>query len=85
MPLLARASTLAAAWVRPERHTDGDGSVDKWEVFDGSRLASVAFDTTNSGQPDRRLTYAPDGTARVEVLADAPGQTGRSNTQRARF
>jgi hypothetical protein len=52
--------------VRAEEDTDGHG-VDKWETFDNGRLTSVAFDTTHRGSPDRRLSYAVDGTVRVEV------------------
>jgi len=42
-------------------------AVDKWETYAGGRLASVAFDTKHRGRPDRRLVYAPDGSARLEV------------------
>ena len=51
-----------------EEDANGDGSIDKWESYEGRRLASVAFDTSNRGRPDRRLVYAPDGTARLEML-----------------
>jgi len=54
--------------VRAEEDTDGDGRIDKWETYDGARLASVAFDTLHQGTPDRRLVYDPDGSARLEVL-----------------
>ena len=75
--------------VRAEEDTDGDGKIDKWETYDGARLASVAFDTTHRGTPDRRLIYGADGSARLEVdsagdghfvLADeprAPSKVGR--------
>jgi hypothetical protein len=53
--------------VAAEEDSDGDGKMDKWETYDGPRLASIAFDTTHRGTPDRRLIYAPDGTARLEV------------------
>ncbi len=53
---------------RAEVDTSGDGRIDKWEVYDGSRLASVAFDTTQRGSPDRRVVYGPDGSARLELL-----------------
>jgi hypothetical protein len=53
--------------VRTEEDSDGDGKMDKWETFDDGHLASVAFDTQHRGTPDRRLTYGPNGTARVEV------------------
>lgn len=51
-----------------EEDTDGDGKFDKWEQYAGSRLASVAFDTTHArGVPDRRLVYGADGSVRVET------------------
>lgn len=53
--------------VSAEEDSDEDGKVDKWEIFDGDHLASVAFDTTHRGTPDRRLVYGPNGSARVEV------------------
>ena len=53
--------------VAAEEDDDGDGKVDKWETYDGPRLASIAFDTTHRGTPDRRLIYGADGTARLEV------------------
>jgi hypothetical protein len=55
------------ALVRVEEDTDGDGRVDKWESYEGPRLASVAFDLEHRGTPDRRLVYAADGSARMEV------------------
>ena len=55
------------ALVAAEEDDDGDGRMDKWETYEGARLASVAFDTTHRGTPDRRLIYAADGTARLEV------------------
>lgn len=53
---------------RAEVDSSGDGRIDKWEVYNGSRLASVAFDTTQRGSPDRRVVYGPDGSARLERL-----------------
>jgi len=53
--------------VRAEEDGDGDGVFDKWETYEGSRLASVAFDTVHRGKPDRRLVYGADGSARLEV------------------
>jgi hypothetical protein len=50
-----------------EEDTDGDGRVDKWETYEGQRLASVAFDIRHRGTPDRRLVYGKDGSARMEV------------------
>ena len=52
--------------VRAEEDTNADGRIDKWETYDGSRLASVALDTRQRGTPDRRVIYAQDGTVRLE-------------------
>ena len=54
--------------VRAEEDGDGDGRVDKWETWRDGALASVAFDSTRRGTPDRRLLYAADGTVTVETL-----------------
>jgi hypothetical protein len=59
--------------VAAEEDADGDGKIDKWETYDGERLTSVAFDTRHRGVPDRRLVYAPDGNARVEVDVKGDG------------
>jgi hypothetical protein len=71
--------------VRAEEDSDGDGKIDKWETYDGDHLATVAFDTTHRGFPDRRLIYGPGGTASVET---DPAGTGKfapaSNTKSAR-
>jgi hypothetical protein len=71
--------------VAAEEDVDGDGQMDKWEVYDGDRLASVAFDTTHRGTPDRRLTYGANGTATLEVDPKGTGQfvpvTPQSNPQ----
>jgi hypothetical protein len=61
------------ALVRAEEDGDGDGRFDKWETYDGGRLASVAFDTVHRGTPDRRLIYGVDGSARVEVDLQGSG------------
>ena len=53
--------------VRAEDDTDDDGTIDKWESYDGPRLAMVAFDTAHRGRADRRLVYGADGGVRVEV------------------
>jgi hypothetical protein len=58
----------AGARLRAEEDTNADGRIDKWELYEGSRLASVAIDTRQRGNPDRRVTYAQDGTVRVEEL-----------------
>ena len=57
-----------------EEDSDGDGKFDKWEIYDGTRLASVAFDTQHRGTPDRRLVYGANGTARLEVDMKGDGQ-----------
>ena len=59
---------------RVEEDTDGDGAVDKWDSYEAGRLASVAFDSTHRGKPDRRLTYYPDGSVKVEVDPQGTGQ-----------
>ncbi len=58
---------------RTEEDTNGDAKMDKWETYEGSRLASVAFDTRHTGTPDRRLVYRADGTVSLEV-ANPDGQ-----------
>ena len=60
--------------VAAEEDGDGDGKMDKWETYDGDRLASIAFDTTHRGTPDRRLIYGANGTARLEVDSKGTGQ-----------
>ncbi len=59
--------------VRAEQDSDGDGSIDKWETYDGTRLASVAFDTLHRGVPDRRLTYGASGTAHLDFDREGDG------------
>jgi hypothetical protein len=54
--------------VRAEQDTDADGRMDKWETFEGSRLAAVAFDTQHRGTPDRRLVYSTDGGVKLETI-----------------
>ena len=77
--------------VRAEEDSDGDSRIDKWETYDGPRLASVAFDTMHRGTPDRRLVYAFDGAARMEteaergnMLSPVPAESGR-NRRRSRL
>jgi hypothetical protein len=53
--------------IRAEEDSDGDGLFDKWETYEGGRLATVAFDTAHRGRPDRRLVYGDDGGVRLEV------------------
>ena len=70
---------------RVEEDTDGDGRIDKWESYEGHRLASVAFDMRHRGVPDRRLVYANDGSARMEVDEAGNGQFVAMNTQARRL
>ena len=51
-----------------EEDADGDGVVDKWESYDSGRLVCVAFDSMHRGRPDRRLTYSPDVSVKVEAV-----------------
>jgi len=64
---------LKSVLVSAEEDTDGDGQMDKWETYDGQRLASVAFDTLHRGSPDRRLLYHADGTVAFEVDRNGDG------------
>ncbi len=74
------------ALVRAEEDTDGDGVVDKWETYDGDRLAVVAFDEAHRGRPSRRMVYAADGSVRIELDPDGSGhfieQTTTQHTTR---
>ena len=65
--------------LRAEEDTDGDGKFDKWETYDGGHLASVSFDTTHRGTPDRRLTYGKDGSALLEVDTRGDGHFVAAN------
>ena len=60
--------------VRAEDDADCDGQVDKWETFTDGALTTVAFDTTGRGTPDRRIVYARDGVAHVEIDPEGTGQ-----------
>ena len=60
--------------VSVEEDGDGDGRMDKWETYDGNRLASVAFDTQHRGTPDPRLIYGADGSARLEIDPKGTGE-----------
>ena len=66
--------------VSAEEDGDGDGRMDKWETSEGDHLASIAFDTTHRGTPDRRLIYGANGTARLEVDPNGTGQWVPANT-----
>ena len=67
-----------------EEDTDADGRIDKWEIYAGDRLTSVAFDTRHRGAPDRRLVYDANGTARVEIDPDLTGHFVAANPATAR-
>ncbi len=55
--------------------TDGDGRPDKWETYEGGRLARVDLDLVGRGTPTRRLVYSADGSmTRVEADPDGDGQ-----------
>ena len=70
---------------RVEEDTDADGRIDKWETYEGQRLTSVAFDIRHRGVPDRRLIYASDGSARMEVDEAGNGQFVAMNAQATRM
>jgi hypothetical protein len=70
----------AAALVRSEEDRNGDGRTDKWETYRPNTntapneppyvIASVAFDDSGRGIPQRRLVYGENGrTLRVEDLS----------------
>ena len=66
------------ALVRSEEDTNGDGRPDKWETYRPNKdtaapneppyvIASVAFDDSGRGTPERRLVYDENGrTVRIE-------------------
>jgi len=52
---------------RAEQDTNEDGRIDQWQRFEGGRLRELLVDTTrSSGEADRRLVYADDGSVRAE-------------------
>jgi len=59
---------------RAEEDTDHDGAIDKWETYDGGRLAIVAFDETRRGTPTRKILYNANGTVRIEVDSMGDGR-----------
>jgi hypothetical protein len=67
--------------MRAEEDTNGDGLTDKWEAYEGGRLRSLAFDSTqHAGQPDRRLLYDEGGQyASLEIDANRDGHFERLN------
>jgi hypothetical protein len=62
-----------ATLVGADEDTDGDGKPDKWETYDGDRLAMVAYDTLHRGTADRRLIYGANGRAQLEFDARGNG------------
>ena len=62
---------------RAEEDTDHDGTIDKWETYDGDRLSAVAFDDLHRGVPTRKLLYGADGTVRVEAAQPSARETTR--------
>jgi hypothetical protein len=64
---------------RAEEDTDHDGTIDKWETYDGDRLAAVAFDDLHRGVPTRKLLYGADGSVRIEVNQSSAQQTTRQS------
>lgn len=59
--------------VSAEEDSDGDGRIDKWETYKDQHLASVAFDTSHRGTPDRRLVYGANGSVTIEVDPEGNG------------
>lgn len=57
-----------------EEDTNRDGRPDKWEIYAGGVLATVAFDENHDGRPDRRLTYRNGEVALIESEPDASGK-----------
>jgi hypothetical protein len=47
---------------------DGDGWIDRWQVWEKGRLVREDLDTDGDGKPDRRITYD----ARGRVLSSLP-------------
>jgi YD repeat-containing protein len=68
---------------RAEEDTNGDGRIDKWERYEGTRLREAAFDTTfTRGRADRRVLYDPQGQSVVETDPDGDGQFVRVQGER---
>ncbi len=55
---------------RVDEDVDEDGRVDKWEKYRAARLESVELDLSGSGKPERRLTYARDGSVTAQSLTE---------------
>jgi hypothetical protein len=59
--------------VAAEEAPSADAAIDKWETYVDGRLVAVSFDTTHRGRADRRVVYAADGSARLEVDSAGAG------------
>jgi hypothetical protein len=81
----------AGVLVRGEEDTNGDGRADKWETYRRNAdagpneppyvIASVAFDDSGRGRPERRVIYGEAGEpSRVEVDA-AGAKAGSAGNQ----
>ncbi len=74
--MLVAAEEASGAGGTGDGKADGKavGKIDKWETYDGDRLATVAFDTQHRGTPDRRLVYGRNGQVTVEVDPKGDGR-----------
>ena len=80
----------AGALVRSEEDTNGDGRPDKWETYRPNAnaspneppyvIASVAFDDSGRGTPQRRLVYDENGRS-VRVEYPSAGDKARDNNR----
>jgi hypothetical protein len=59
--------------VAVDEDTDGDGTPDKWETYEGGALRTAAFDENRDGRPDRRLTYRQGALVLIETAPDGSG------------
>ena len=77
----------AGRLVRSEEDTNSDGRADKWETYRPNvhagpneppyTIASVAFDDSGRGSPERRIVYGDQGEAsRVETLSSGDAGSG---------
>src|SRR5688572_12919525 len=75
----------AGVLIRSEEDTDGDDRPDKWETYRPNvgagpneppyTIASVAFDDSGRGVPQRRVVYEPDGRSHVDTHSVAGSDT----------
>jgi hypothetical protein len=61
------------ALISADEDSDGDGRIDRWESYDGPRLAMLQLDTRHRGTPDRRVIYETTAPARVETDVTGDG------------